>query len=92
MSMTAENAVQETVVTIIRDKLEFEVPGAETDLLETGMMDSLKFVELVFNLEKEFGITISLDSLEIDNFRTIANIVHFVTESKKVNGSQATLC
>ena len=87
MSMTAENALHETVVTIFRDKLEFEVPGTETDLLETGMMDSLKFVELVFNLEQEFGITISMDTLEIDQFRTIANIVQFVSESKKSHGT-----
>lgn len=90
MSMTAVNVVHETVVTIFRDKLEFEVPGAEIDLLETGMMDSVKFVELIFYLEKEFGISISMDTLEIDQFRTISNIVQFVAESKKAYGIVTT--
>lgn len=84
MSMTAENSVHETIVTIFRNKLDFDVPSAETDLLETGMMDSLKFVELVFNLESEFGMTISMDDLEIDHFRTVANIAQFVAGAKKV--------
>lgn len=84
MSMTAENGVHDTVVTIFKNKLDFDVPSAETDLLETGMMDSLKFVELVYNLESEFGMTISMDDLEIDHFRTVANIVQFVAGSKKV--------
>ena len=92
MSMAAENVVHDTVVTIFRNKLEFEVPGVETDLLETGMMDSLKLVELVFHLEQEFGITISMGTLELDQFRTIANIVQFVQGSKRVNSTNTSLC
>ena len=56
------------------------------------MMDSLKFVELLFHLEQEFGITISMGTLELDQFRTIANIVQFVEGSKRVNGTNTPLC
>jgi acyl carrier protein len=56
------------------------------------MMDSVVFVELVFNLEKPLGITISMDTLEIDQLRTIANIVQFVVESKKANGTGTLPC
>jgi len=61
-------------------------------LLGAGMMDSVVFVELVFNLEKPLGITISMDTLEIDQLRTIANIVQFVVESKKANGTGTLPC
>jgi methoxymalonate biosynthesis acyl carrier protein len=90
--MAAGNVVHDAIVTIFKNKLEFEIPGAETDLLETGMMDSLKFVELLFHLEQEFGITISIGTLELDQFRNIANIVQFVEGSKKVNGTNTPLC
>lgn len=73
------NAIQDTVVRIFRDKLDVEVSGSETDLLETGMIDSLKFVDLVYNLEQEFGITMPMESLEVDQFRTIAEIVLLVS-------------
>lgn len=48
------------------------------------MLDSLGFVELVLHLERKFGITIALDHVEIDNFRSIATIAAFV-----VNGAGA---
>ena len=59
-------------------KLHLEVPSIDTDLLETGILDSLQFVELLLHLEQETGTTISLDDLEIDNFRSIAKIAEFV--------------
>ena len=66
---------------LFRDKLELEVPSAETDLMEGGMMDSLTFVELVFHIEQEFGISISIDKLELEYFRSPASIVVFLEQT-----------
>jgi acyl carrier protein len=79
VNLTVGNTIQGTVVRIFRDKLDIEVSSSATDLLETGMIDSLKFVDLVYNLEQEFGITMSMESLEVDQFRTIADIVLLVS-------------
>jgi len=79
VNLPVGNAIQDTVVRILRDKLEVEVSSSETDLLETGMIDSLKFVDLIFNLEQEFGITMPMESLEVEQFRTIADIVLLVS-------------
>ncbi|MGH7529185.1 MAG: acyl carrier protein [Gemmatimonadales bacterium] len=51
----------------------------ETDLLDTGLVDSLSFVEFLAQLEQNFGVQVSLDDLEIDRFRTISRIADFVT-------------
>ena len=50
----------------------------DTDLFETGVLDSLKFVELLVQLEQQFGTRVSLDDLELDNFRSIGQIAHFI--------------
>src|SRR5713101_1421211 len=54
------------------------VPSAETDLFESGVLDSLAFVDLLLKLEEEFGIKTTVDDLEIDAFRSIARIAEFV--------------
>ena len=53
--MAGQDGIQRRLIELFRDKLELDVPSAETDLLETGVMDSLTFVELLFHLEIEFG-------------------------------------
>jgi len=79
--MAGQDGIQRRLIELFRDKLELDVPSAETDLLETGVMDSLTFVELLFHLEIEFGITISTDKLELEHFRSIASIVAFVEQA-----------
>jgi D-alanine--poly(phosphoribitol) ligase subunit 2 len=61
------------------DSLNLEVPSPDTDLFETGVLDSLAFVELMLHLEQEFGVKITLDEVEIDNFRSVERIVAFLS-------------
>ena len=63
---------------IFRSKLNLEIPSIDADLVESGLLDSLTFVELLLNIEQEFGRKISMDDLEIKNFRSIARIAEFV--------------
>jgi acyl carrier protein len=55
-------------------KLNVEIPSPDTDLIDKGILDSLKFVDLLLHLEHEFNRKISLDNLEIDNFRSVRKI------------------
>lgn len=68
------------IAALFSDKLNLDVPSVETDLIETGVLDSLKFVELLVALEQEFGTHISLEEFEIDNFRSIAKITQYVAQ------------
>ena len=58
--------------------LNIEVPAGDTDLLATGIMDSLALVELLLRLEQTFGAGVSIDDLELDNFRSLDSIAGFV--------------
>ncbi len=77
--------VQRRITTWFLESLHLEIPSPETDLLETGVLDSLGFVELVLHLEKEFGVKITLEQVEIDNFRSVERIAAFLR-----NGGGAT--
>ena len=68
---------------IFLEKMHITVPSTETDLLETGILDSLQLVDLLLHLEKEFGVRISLDSLEIESFRSISRIAGLIENQKQ---------
>ena len=77
--MPDANALREQVADVFLRSLNLDVPSPDTDLFETGLLDSLAFVELLVGIEREFGVTTSVDDLEVDNFRSIARIAEFVS-------------
>jgi acyl carrier protein len=68
----------EHVNEIFRNGLNIDVPAADTDLIDGGFLDSLALVELVFQLEQQFAIELPLDELDVENFRTVAQIAGLV--------------
>lgn len=63
---------------VFEDALNIDAPAADVDIVETGLIDSLGLVTLLFELEREFGVRVPLETLEVDSFRTIANIVRTI--------------
>jgi acyl carrier protein len=49
-----------------------------TDLIAAGLIDSLTLVELLFALEQELDVVLSLEDLDEDSFRTIEGLAAFV--------------
>jgi len=74
--------LHDTLTSLFASKLNIQVPTPDTDLLGTGMLDSLALVDLLMHLEQEFNIQISLDSLEIDTFRSIESIAEFIANQQ----------
>lgn len=72
------NRLRERIAGVFAGTLHLEVPAFDTDLFETGVLDSLVFVELLLQLEREFGVTTSVDDLDVGNFRSIDCIADFV--------------
>jgi acyl carrier protein len=79
IKMLDAKALYPKIIKLFSDKLNLEVTSVGTDLVEEGFLDSLTFVELLVCLEQEFGTTIPIDAIEIDNFKTIAKIAEFLT-------------
>ena len=76
--MSDVNRLRERVAAIFSGSLHLDVPSVDTDLFENGVLDSLAFVELLLQLEREFGVTTSVDDLDVATFRSIATIADFV--------------
>jgi acyl carrier protein len=51
-----------------------------TDLLESGLLDSLLLMDLIFHIEEAYGVRFDSDNVNPSNFRTIADIVNFVLD------------
>jgi acyl carrier protein len=73
-------ALQRQVAALFSEKLNLDIASVETDLIETGLLDSLALVELLAELEESFDVSISTDDLELENFRSINNIAGFVAQ------------
>lgn len=62
--------------------------GDDEDIFELGFVNSLLAMQLVQFLEKEFGVTIEDDDLDLDNFRTV-NRLDALVARKKGEGAEA---
>jgi D-alanine--poly(phosphoribitol) ligase subunit 2 len=76
--MTWTRGVAARLTRIFPEVLHVDPPAADADLFENGLIDSLAFVELLMKLEQEFGVSVAVDDLELENFRTIERIAAFV--------------
>ena len=78
----ATEAVTDRVQRLFVEALNIQVPSPETDLIDGGLLDSLALVELLFAIEREFDVSIPLEELDIDTFRTARGIADFVESAK----------
>ena len=78
--MSTVHHVQSGVLEIFQ-RLGRDVPSCDTDVFETGVLDSIGFVELLAALEEEFGLVFHPDDLELENFRTVGAIAGFIQAS-----------
>ena len=77
----ASQAFIDRVQRLFVEALNVQVPSPDTDLIDGGLLDSLALVELLFAMEREFNVTIPLEELDIDRFRTVNSIADFVEQS-----------
>jgi acyl carrier protein len=66
------------------EKLSIQLESIEMDLLEAGVLDSMAQVNLLLHIEEHFGLRLPMENLEIDSFRTVANIVDLVANYSRL--------
>ena len=74
-------SVAESVLTILARTAETDevLAQPDLDLFETGVLDSLRTVELMVALSEAFGVEISPAEFEREQWATPARIVAFMT-------------
>jgi acyl carrier protein len=60
--------------------LNVERPSPDTDLITGGLLDSLALVTLLFEIEQEFAVQLSLESLDIEALRDVRRIAVLIDE------------
>lgn len=75
----------ERIRTIFRERLNMEVPSIETDLLHSGLLDSLLIVDLLLHIERDLGRSLPMEELELDDFRTLVTIAQCVERKGRLS-------
>jgi acyl carrier protein len=77
--MSNADRLRERITAWFANDLSLQIPSVDTNLFDSGVLDSLAFEQLLLHLEREFGVTTSVDDMEIDHFKSIARIAEFVS-------------
>jgi acyl carrier protein len=64
---------------LFRNTLNVEVPSADADLIESGLLDSLRLVELLLHIEGSLGCRIDLEQIDLDDLRSVNRIARMIS-------------
>ena len=70
--------LEERLAETLAEVLHVDVPSRETDLIRTGRIDSVGLVDLLLRLERNYGVRVEMEDLEIDQIRSLGTITAFV--------------
>jgi methoxymalonate biosynthesis acyl carrier protein len=87
--MTDTNAIIQRLGTVFVESLHIEAPSEDTDLFETGILDSFQLVELLLQIEQRFGFQIRIDDIDLDDLRTLARIARLVARAAEAASQTA---
>lgn len=86
-TLPPQDPVEEELMQQVRDLVQLvlnaRVPGDDADILETGLLDSLALVELLVGIEREFDVQVDLETLDLDNLRSVRTIAQTVLDAKR---------
>jgi acyl carrier protein len=71
-------SVEETIRRFILDSINIADLENDDNLFESGIVNSLFAVQLMTYIEKTFGIEVTMDDLDIENFKSINATTLFV--------------
>jgi methoxymalonate biosynthesis acyl carrier protein len=74
---------------LFAEKLHVDVPCADTDLIESGVLDSLQFVELLMHIEQHMGCNIQLQEVELEDLRSVSRIAGLIASLSERQASTA---
>lgn len=77
--------IQRELIELFAEKLNVHVPSETTDLFESGVLDSQKFVELLLHIEDHFKAPIGVEDFETENFQCVGNIASVILRHKNAS-------
>ncbi len=87
--MRAENAAlpQDIIRHYILENVNIPALDDDFDIFEAGIVNSLFAIELMTFLEKAFNIKVTMDDLDMGNFKSVNAASEFVRRKEEVNSA-----
>ena len=79
--MDQQKQLQRQIADIFAGRFDTKLESDDVDLLETGLVDSVKIVDLVLELEQRFGVSLPFEELEIEDFRTVPRLAERIART-----------
>lgn len=64
------------------EELAFSKVEVNDSLWQSKILDSISIVELVVEIENEYGISVPFNEIIEDNFETVANMIKYISSKK----------
>jgi acyl carrier protein len=74
--------IRDHIHAVMRDELAIEPPAAGTDLIASGLFDSLAVVTLLVVIEQRLDVRISLDELDLERIRTVERLESLIADTR----------
>jgi acyl carrier protein len=65
---------------LMKDVLAISPDGIDQDLLESGLLDSMALIELLYVIEQEFAVELPLEDLDVDRLRSVRGSASYVEQ------------
>jgi D-alanine--poly(phosphoribitol) ligase subunit 2 len=79
--METLDKLQQQINDIFAERFETKLDSLDIDLLDTGIVDSVRIVELVLEIEQRFGVSLPFEALEIEDFRTVPRLAERIARN-----------
>ena len=90
MTMWTEETVSQRLLGFVRANSPLsETIEADTDLLESGVVDSLMVADLFVLIETEWGVALKATDVSPQNFRSVDCLVQLVLEKQRKSAKAA---
>ncbi len=72
------NHLPEKIISTLEQHSGIAVPSPDTDLFDSGVLDSLTFLDLMLTIEVDYGIRISFESLDMQQLNSVTGICDYI--------------
>lgn len=76
--MTSLHETVERLGAVFAETFHIDAPAPDADLLDSGILDSFQFVELLYQLETQFAVQIQIDDVDLEDLRSLERIAGLI--------------
>ncbi|MFD0418681.1 MULTISPECIES: acyl carrier protein [Streptomyces] len=79
------DAVHDDLIVELKNHLESLTASPiepDDDFFERGLINSLRALEIVVHVEQAYGVSVEVEDLDLDNFRTVRRIAEYVRRKR----------